>query len=291
MSQDVQRIVVGVDGSAGADAALAWALAEADVHDATVVAVRAWTHLDEPNDGADDTSDGSTGSVEALAQLRARIDALAPTRPVEARAVYGLATEALLDESRDADLIVVGSRGRGGFAGLLLGSVSEQVIEEADRPVVVVPDGSRPTEYGPVVVGVDGSDVATLALHWAAHEAVQREALLRVVHGWGPPAMTLPPTDRLMAEAEAEAQHLLDEALADRLIGNLVMAYSRLEVEGRLDRKGPAEAVLHAAEGAGLIVVAAHGRGRLRRALLGSTSRQLAHHSPCPVVILRAPRT
>jgi len=293
MSLDVKHIVVGVDGSAGSTAALAWAVAEAEHHDATVTAVLAWTYLDLSPLAKDPDAD-APGEEEdqALATLQASLDAARATagssRPVDLQPVYNRPVPALVDASRAADLLVVGARGRGGFAGLLLGSVSEQLLEEAHCPVVVVREDQVYVPDGPVVVGVDGSAIAITATHWAAHEATRRGVPLHVVHGWLLPAMTLPPTDRIIAASERDARAVLAEAVDDPLLSNPVMAAPGLTVEAKLLPLGPTAALLESAEDASLIVVGSHGRGRLGRLLLGSTSRQLAHHAPCPLVVFRA---
>lgn len=139
-------IVVGVDHSAGAKAALRFALAEAHVRQAALRAVHAWQfgyvgasfvagsypdlggELDELRDAAE-------------AALEVTLQEVVPTTgdvEIERRVVEGAAAAVLVDESRDADLLVVGSRGLGGFSGLLLGSVSQQCAHHAACPVVIV---------------------------------------------------------------------------------------------------------------------------------------------------------
>lgn len=146
-------IVVGVDGSDFADAALAWALEEAALRRATVRVVHAWQYLPmvaEPMAALPSTpfeelaSAAATVADETMARVTGGIE---PTVPVEVRVVEGPAGTALLDAAADAELIVVGSRGRGGFAGLLLGSVSQQVTHHAHCPVVVLPRGAQPESH------------------------------------------------------------------------------------------------------------------------------------------------
>jgi len=141
-------IVVGVDNSEGARAALQFALEEAKLRGARLRAVHAWQF----------TSIGAAG-IEAgvqpmlaaeLADLQRSVEASFETTlreaipepgdvDVEHRIVEGTAAAALVEESRGADLLVVGSRGLGGFRGLLLGSVGQQVAHHAACPVVIVP--------------------------------------------------------------------------------------------------------------------------------------------------------
>jgi len=139
-------IVVGVDHSTGAEAALRFALAEAQLRNATLRAVHAWQY---GYIGAG-YSEGSFPVLGAeLADLRdaaaATLDATlqgaipdAGDVEIERRVVEGAPAAVLVTESRDAELLVVGSRGLGGFSGLLLGSVSQQCAHHAHCPVVIV---------------------------------------------------------------------------------------------------------------------------------------------------------
>jgi len=140
-----QLIVVGVDGSGHADAALAWALEEAALRQATVRVVHAWQYLPmvaEPMAAVPTTPFAELAKAAELVATESitRVTGgTEPVVPVEVRIVEGAAGAALLDAAEGATLIVVGSRGRGGFAGLLLGSVSQQVTHHAHCPVVVLP--------------------------------------------------------------------------------------------------------------------------------------------------------
>jgi nucleotide-binding universal stress UspA family protein len=274
----MERIVVGVDGSAGGEAALRWALDEAGLHDAVVVAAMAWTYLDQRHAGKSEAFDPAYTDEQAREALRAAVDAVVPPRPVEQRVILDLPAQALLDAGADADLIVVGARGLGGFKGLLLGSVSERVLEHATGPVAVVHKEHIGRPGGPVVVGIDGSPTSMTALHWAAREAEARKASLRVVHTWQLPPLAGPPTGELAGLLEEAAQSVLDEAVEDP-------ALAGVEVESRLEYGGSVHALIELAADAALVVVGSRGLGRFERVLLGSTSRQLVHHAPCPTVV------
>lgn len=135
------RIVVGVDGSKGSRTALEWALDEARLHQAKVTVVTAWSPVMTGYVAAPAPFVDPTLLEEAAHQLLAHAleDVDTAGVPVETKVVSDAAAHALLEESEEADLVVVGSRGRGGFAGLLLGSVSQQVAHHAHCPVVIVP--------------------------------------------------------------------------------------------------------------------------------------------------------
>ena len=138
------RIVVGVDGSPGSLLALRWAVEEAGLRHATVEAVHAWhyPYVAElagmpPYSIAHDDLEEAARSV-----LRQALDAVPATTgvPVEPVVMQGDAAGSLVERAKGADLLVVGSRGRGGFAGLLLGSVGQQCAHHAPCPVTIVPE-------------------------------------------------------------------------------------------------------------------------------------------------------
>jgi nucleotide-binding universal stress UspA family protein len=143
-------IVVGVDGSPSSRAALRWAIEEAALRDSRVVAVHAWTFvppapLGEPGlmpmPSGDLPRQIEAEEAAAAAELEAALaDAFPDGLPdtLEPRLVDGDAADALEAEAREADLLVVGSRGRSGIASVLLGSVSRHVVDHARCPVVVV---------------------------------------------------------------------------------------------------------------------------------------------------------
>jgi nucleotide-binding universal stress UspA family protein len=145
------RIVVGVDGSPGSMEALNWAVCEAGQHVASVHAVMAWEYpqayaVNVWGLGMDPTLDAQAGLASAAAAEAARVAGAAGDAQdvvVTSEAVEGHPAVALLQASEVADLLVVGSRGHGGFVGALLGSVSQHVVCHAGCPVVVVPEPQR----------------------------------------------------------------------------------------------------------------------------------------------------
>lgn len=143
-SQRAGRIVVGVDGSRGARRALRWALAEAGRRGATVDVVHAWSPtvlLASPYVSAyvDPELEGNEAKQLLEEVVAEEVDARTGVL-VNPFVAEGHAAAVLLDRAEGAELLVVGSRGRGGFAGLLLGSVSQQCVHHATCPVVVVPE-------------------------------------------------------------------------------------------------------------------------------------------------------
>jgi nucleotide-binding universal stress UspA family protein len=146
-------IVVGVDHSAGARAALAFAHEEARLRKATIRAVHAWQFCYVGYNGYEMASPALGGDIQKLraaaqAALEATLNDAIPDAgdvEIEQRLVEGAPGAVLVDESRDAMLLVVGSRGHGGFAQLLLGSVSQQCAHHAECPVVIVRSKPGPT--------------------------------------------------------------------------------------------------------------------------------------------------
>ena len=136
-------IVAGVDGSPGSRAALVWAAAEAAEHGASLVAVNVWEHTLLPPAGSVSVSEryvqdpSQRTADELVAVIKEELGADPPV-PVQPRVKQGRAAKVLIEESADADLLVVGQRGQGGFAELLLGSVSQHVTAYAKCSVVVV---------------------------------------------------------------------------------------------------------------------------------------------------------
>lgn len=128
----MSEIVVGVDGSPGSRRALAWALQEAQLRQVGVrlvhgIGARPSAYPEE--------------AMEMLSQALDDAGGVPPGVSVERSAMFGSAVELLLEQAAEAELLVVGTRGRGGFAGLVLGSVSQQVVQHGPCPVVVVPPG------------------------------------------------------------------------------------------------------------------------------------------------------
>lgn len=276
------RIVTGTDGSPHATAAMQWAAEEASVHGADLEVVLVWSYLDQFHTDRSDRFDPDYTEATARAALAAWVtETLGADATVEQRVECDLPARALLEAGDAADLLVLGGRGRGGFEGLLLGSVSGRVAQLASRPVAVVRD-LAPVRGGRVVVGVDGSARSTTALRWAAAEARARDADLEVVHAWRPPLVLTPPVLSSYPDSsvlEQAGRAVLDASLADPSLEGT-------RVHPQLTAALPARALIERAAEATLVVVGTRGLGRMTGTLLGSVSRQLLHHAPCPVVVI-----
>jgi nucleotide-binding universal stress UspA family protein len=140
-SLTMERIVVGIDGSESAQNALQWAVDEARRRNATVEAVYAWHQPFVTGYAYMGEMDLGDFEVEAKQILDTAIDAVDATgiEPITGTLMPGSAASVLVEVAKGASLLVVGSRGRGGFSGLLLGSVSQQAAHHAPCPVVIIP--------------------------------------------------------------------------------------------------------------------------------------------------------
>jgi nucleotide-binding universal stress UspA family protein len=142
-----------------------------------------------------------------------------------------------------------------------------------------------------IVVGVDGSDPSRTALRWALEEAKLRKAKLVAVHVWSFYPAAAPETfDAVSAPVTMpdvnEAIEDNSRQVLERELEAVEKEASGLDVERRLVEGNPAEALAEAAKGAALLVVGTTGHGAIAGALLGSVSQSLAHHPPCPLVLL-----
>ena len=287
------RIVVGIDGSEGSKHALEWACNEAR-HDGSleITAVAAWLSMipgASPWFVGYDIPADLTESTEAM--LKATVDAVVHERfphvAITQRVVCGSAGPTLIAEGANADLVVVGSRGMGGFKGLLLGSVSHQVLTHASCPVVVVPAATRHDGQvmNVIVVGVDGSKNSTAALRWAARRAQTTGEHIHAIHAWqyAPIAYaTIGTGVSFEDQYDRDARGVLDAFLeeADLPRGVTVVPVVR--------HGSPAQVLVENAQHADLLVVGARGNEGFTGLLLGSVTNAVAHHTPCPLAVIRA---
>jgi nucleotide-binding universal stress UspA family protein len=143
-----------------------------------------------------------------------------------------------------------------------------------------------------IVVGVDGSEGAAKALHWALGEARLRGASLRVVHAWSVPlVLSIPSADAFGIPEPAESMQQVRAALhkeADEILERSLQGIEAddVEIDGEVVEGKPARMLIDAATGADLLVVGSRGLGGFTGLLLGSVSQQCAHHAHCPVVIV-----
>jgi nucleotide-binding universal stress UspA family protein len=285
-------ILVGVDGSTYSDAALRFAVREAVMRNVELTIV----HVVSPMIGgysgvgisgaalppdigqwleeeARELVDEAAGAAREAAGGDVRIRTETPFVPV---------VPSLIDLSKQAQMIVVGSRGRGALRRALLGSISTAMLHHAHCPVAIVHGQESPEHRdAPVVVGIDGSQASERATALAFEEASMRHAELVALHAWSdselPEIDTIPWTS-ITADAE--------ETLAERLAG-WQERYPDVVVRRVVVRDYPARNLLAEAESAQLVVVGSHGRGGFAGMLLGSVSTAVAQGAHAPVIVAR----
>lgn len=278
--QDSRSIVAGYDGSAEAGAAIYWAAQQARLRGCplNVVHCSIWPLLTKnlgPVPGVADS--GLERAAQAILEEGiSHAEAAAPGLEIQGTLLHGLPASYLAEISDDEEMLVVGSRGLGGFLGLLVGSVSLELAATATCPVAVIRPDLHPG--GPVVVAVDGSGSPT-ALEDACELASVWQAALTIVHVHHTPAGYRQPGP---PDAESLAGNVLSSALARAR----ALAPS-VQVEGRVltDTSVP-HAILKASEGARMLVVGTKGHGFLKETI-GSTAHAVLHHARGPVLISR----
>jgi nucleotide-binding universal stress UspA family protein len=286
------RVVVGIDGSVTSRYALEWAIEEVRLRPRPLHLLHAcgWPLLDLPLGpdlyrlpaGQHIRDDVHAVAEKVLADAASHVD---PAIRVTTEVSSDLPGRALLTASRTAATVVVGSRGAGGFVGLLLGSVAEQVAAHASCPVVVV--RPAPVPGGPVVVGVDGSPGSRAALRYAAEHASARGVILRAVHAWRWPVSS-GPGDQVPLVYDQEALAVEEDRVLAEALAGLDEDFPDLPVERRLVRGRAVPALVDAAADAALTVVGSRGHGGFTGLLLGSVSHQVLHHAAGPVAVVRA---
>ncbi|MEU0337480.1 universal stress protein [Streptomyces bobili] len=285
-------VIVGVDGSAAGLAAVEAAAREAQSRGAglRVVHAFAWpamhvplgpSSLGPPEGGIRNMAD------RLLAEAVERARAVAPEVEVSHALVIGEPLSVLEVQSRSAELVVVGSRGMGGFVGLLVGSTAVHLAAHGRCPLLVVRE--QPAADGPIVLGVDGSAAGESAVDFAFAEASLRNAPLLALHAWTTWNAPLPPPQDASAPyvnppgaLAGEEERLLYEALAGHGEKYPDVVVEHVAVHGRTR-----EALIEASRSAQLVVVGARGRGGFAGLLLGSVSQAVLHHAHCPVAVVR----
>jgi nucleotide-binding universal stress UspA family protein len=281
-------IVVGVDGSRPALAATRWAAAEATRRQAPL---QLWQAARWP-DGhhVADMPLPDQSEREFLAAARRRLDeALAIARDTgdtidvttQIRAQSPI--EMLVEASTSARLVVLGSRGLGGFKGLLLGSTAIGVTARADGPVVVVQEYQAP-QTGPVVVGLDNSAADDATLEFAFDAAASRGTNLVAVHTWHEDAVPYA-RDAILIDW-ASIRRAARENAKER-IASVHAKYPSVTANLKLTRNKAAIELVERSESAQLVVVGSRGRGEVAGFVLGSTSQTLIRHAGCPVAVVR----
>lgn len=285
------RIVVGMDGSAGSLKAAAWAAREAKVRGRGVTLTHAIVPLAASSafgvavpPRLDVIEDMRDSALEDLTRIAADLDCT----DVDVVVDIGIPSALLLAASDTAELLVLGSRGRGGFTSLLLGSVGSQVASHANCPVIVMRNDPR-AGASEIIVGLDGSPHSMAALDFAFDEASRHGYSLVAVHAWDVPSFDLIITGD--GSIPLPGENLADEEvrLSAEILAGYTEQYPDVKVAERLVRAQAIRALLDSASNAAMIVLGTRGRNAAMGALLGSTSNGVLHKAKIPVVIVPMP--
>jgi nucleotide-binding universal stress UspA family protein len=286
-----RNVVIGYDGSADSEAALAWGLAFADRHRTPVRIVQGFDPSQHTlrlvgGNGADAAGQLYAHARQQLKQARDRSEDDYPHLDISTLLEPAAPEDLLIDESRTAATVVIGSRGQSRLSTLLAGSTALSVAGRAHCTVVAV--RSRPDAQTPghgVVVGTDGSPVAEAAIAFAFQQAADLAAPLTVVHAWNDPMTVsvlgnpLPTYDPI--DYPREQQSLLVESLA-----GWADKFPQVDIDVRLIRGQAVSTLAAASTDAELLVVGCHGQSVLRGMVLGSVSQGLLHHAALPLAIV-----
>jgi nucleotide-binding universal stress UspA family protein len=284
-------IVVAVDGSPESDAAITWAAREASMrhehitlmHVVQPVALR-WPVSPEQTTFAEWQENNARHVIDdARDDLSATLSQPHPPDfGTEVRHAHPV--DALVDASKDARMIAVGSHGKGALGRLVLGSVSRGLVEHAYCPVAVIhtDNASAPPHPGaPVLLGVDGSPGSEAATEWAFDEASRRGVELIALHAWSDVGVF-----PILGMDWRTYQDQGEELLAERLAG-WQERYPDVHVSRRLVCDTPARWLLEESDNAQLVVVGSHGRGGFAGMRLGAVSAAVAQSAKVPVIVVR----
>ncbi|MEW2623217.1 universal stress protein [Streptomyces sp. NPDC048106] len=282
-----RAITAGLDGTEESLAALDWAAREAVRRGLPLRVLHAWHHA-EKLAGDRDTQRGwaEQGVAEAVRQVAGRH----PELTVGVDVVEEGAVEALGRAARDAEMLVLGSRGHGRVVGFLLGSVGQHVIAEAARPVVLVRAGDRAALEAAgreVVVGQHGdAEDSADALRFAFEAAAARGATVRAVRAWSlPPVFAYSPGSLRLLDEAGGLEPYEKQALADAL-RPWRERFPEVPVAEQVEMGSAAQVLLSLVGRAQLMVVGRRARRTAVGARIGSVAHGVLHHADCPVAVV-----
>ncbi|MEV0537521.1 universal stress protein [Kitasatospora sp. NPDC050463] len=299
-----RQVLVGIDGSPQSQTAADWAAAEAQRSGAPLRLLHAWpwlTGANSPDTATSYPGDLRTAALHALTDTADRIRRAHPGLAVETEVIGDEPVDALMHACAGQSLLVLGSRGLGGFAALLVGSVGLAVAARAPVPVVLVrpdscPNAAAPGAQGPtvreVVVGLDAHHPVDAVLDFAFTEAGRRGARLHAVHGWNPlPAWSL--ANWVPPRSEVAAQQACEEAELTQMLASWRERYPEVEVAELVRLGGAAGVLMDACTGADLVVVGRrdrrHDLGPRLGPRLGPVAHAVLHHAATPVAVVPHP--
>lgn len=301
MTDPGKKIIVGYDGSAESNAAVHWA---------AVVSQRRGLPLVVASAAGIDPGSMQVREAAALAEEGARRARASADVEVSAESPGAGAVATLVGMSENAELIVMGNRGRGRLRGALLGSAAFSVAIHANCPVAITRDTVRglPSEELPIVVGTDGSRASAAAVEEAARLASETGATLKIVVAYDAPSNTpwlvahYPDEVKEGPDANVWERQVFDPdldgtsqerrqqeaaSIAHSAADHAKDRFPNVDIELVAISGRPERAIVEAAADASLIVVGARGRGDFASLLLGSVSRDVIQHADCTVYVVR----
>nr|WBO75960.1 universal stress protein [Streptomyces sp. SBE_14.2] len=283
-------ITAGFDGTEESLAALGWAAREAVRRGRALRLVHAWRFQPlEAVEGAGPDAQAQWAG-EAVQQVARDLAAKHPGLDVTADALEGGPVDTLVAAAVDAEMLVLGSRGHGAIMGFLLGSVGQQVIVEAERPVVLVRAGDQPANEvagHEIVVGQHGEpEDSAAALRFAFETAAARGATVRAVRAWTlPPLFSYSPASLKLLDDAGGLEPYEKKALASAL-EPWRERFPDVHVVEHVEMGSAGQVLLSVAARAQLMVVGRRARRTAVGARIGSVAHGVLHHAGCPVAVV-----
>ncbi|MEV6213089.1 universal stress protein [Kitasatospora sp. NPDC051914] len=284
------HVLAGIDGSPESTAAARWAADEAGRRGLPLRLVHARTWLDDIHADPTLPQDVRALAARMLSDAEAVVRGTRPDVAVRTELIGGGdPVDVLVEAAGQADVLVLGSRGIGGFEGLLVGSVGLAVAGRCDVPLVLVragePERSAGHDGAEVVLGVDTRDPAADVIDFAFREAARRGTVLRAVHGWSPPpvwgyAGWVPP------QAEAEQFRALEAELLGDALAGWREKYPEVTVVEHCRAGSGSSAVVDLSADAALVVIGRRRRPHHIGMRLGPVAHAVLHHAQAPVVLV-----
>ncbi|MGW7661360.1 universal stress protein [Streptomyces sp. NPDC054756] len=283
-------ITAGVDGSEESLAGLAWAAREAVRRGLALRVVHAWRFQEHEAMAAVDADTQAGWVRDGLARAVESVTERHPALEVGTEVVDGGPVDTLLAATAESEMLVLGSRGHAAVVGFLLGSVGQQVVAGAERPVVLVRAGDRASAEvagHDIVVGQQGdADDDAEALRFAFETAAARGAAVRAVRAWTlPPLFAYSPASLKLLDDAGGLEPYEKKALAEALLP-WRERFPDVHVVEHVEMGSAGQVLLSVASRAQLVVVGRRARRTAVGARIGSVASGVLHHAPCPVAVV-----
>jgi nucleotide-binding universal stress UspA family protein len=283
-------ITAGIDGTEESFAALDWAAREAVRRDVALRVVHAWRYQSYEGIDAGDPGTQQGWARDAVGEAVRTVTGLHTGLDVSTEVVEGGSVDVLVAAAADAELLVLGSRGHGPVVGFLLGSVGQQVIAEAARPVVLVRAGNQATAEASgreIVVGQEGDpEDSADVLRFAFETAAARGATVRAVRAWTlPPVFAYSPGSLRLLDEAGGLEPYEKKALASAL-QPWRERFPDVPVVEHIEMGSAGQVLLSVTARAQLMVVGRRARRTAVGARIGSVAHGVLHHADCPVAVV-----